>query len=187
MKAVTWKPGTNQELDQLFDEYREIQFHDNHHLAKNYSRHFYDFSIALTIAFDENDKPEICSSISSRDCWPKGAYRIMSRLWKTKHHRVQHSTFISQAMIGNALSQIAFLKEHTDCRFYFISREKNGWQDWSIKKFKKQFDVDFKIASGKYLTCPNESDSSCWQHIIYQGDETVFSEWKSINERDSKI
>lgn len=179
MKVITWKYGSDPELDQIFDHYRQLQFIDtSHRLSKNYSKDFYKFSIAHTIAFNNKEEPEICSSIASRSCWPSNVYRVMNRLWKTKNHRIKHSTFISEAMVGNLISQIKWLEQNTDFKLFFISREKDGWRDWSIQKFKEQFSINFKKAEGKYLTCPNESDDSCWQYLIYQGDHTVFSEWK---------
>jgi len=179
MKTVTWRPGTNKDLDQIFDAYRIEQYEDkNHKLSKNYSTEFYKFSIALTIAFNDNDEPEICSSIASRDCWPKGAYRILSRLWKTKNYRIKHSKFISEAMVGNARSQIQWLKNNTDCELYFISRETGNWMKWTAEHFDSQYGLKFIIAPNKYLTCPNECDNSCWQHIIYNGNKNILKTWK---------
>lgn len=179
MKTVTWRPGTNKDLDQIFDAYRIQQYEDtDHKLSKNYSPEFYNFSIALTIAFNDNDEPEICSSIASRDCWPKGAYRILSRLWKTKNYRITHSKFISEAMVGNARSQITWLEQNTDCKLYFISRETSNWMRWTAEHFDSQYGLKFIIAPNKYLTCPNECDNSCWQHIIYNGNKTILKKWK---------
>lgn len=179
MKTVTWTAGTNKELDDIFDYQRKLQFNDTHRLAKNYSAKMYDFSIALTIAFDHNENPVICSSIASRSCWPKGAYRVMNRLWKTKENRIKHSTFVSDAMIGNLKSQIEWLNQNTNHQLYFISREKDGWRDWSINKLYEQFGITFKKADGKYLTCPDETHESCWQYIIYQGNDEILTDWKS--------
>lgn len=180
MNTITWAPGSNKELDEIFDHYRILQFEDkNHKLAKNYSADFYKFSVAFTIAFNDEDEPEICSSIAKRDCWPNGAYRILNRLWKTKNHRIIHSKFISQAMAENAISQIAWLKENTKCSLYFISRESPHWMKWVSTKFSEQYYINFTIADNKYLTCPNECDDSCWQRIIYIGDSSLLDTWKS--------
>lgn len=178
MRVETWKPGTNKDLDSLFDTYRQMQANSEHRLSKNYSEDFYKFTIAHTIAFNREGQPEICSSIASRSCWPDKVYRVMNRLWKTQNYRVKHSTFISQAMVGNLISQVKWLEQNTDFKLYFISREKDGWRDWSIKKFRSQFALEFKKAEGKYLTCPNELDDSCWQYIIFQGDAIVLNDWK---------
>ncbi len=180
ISTVTWKPGTNKELDDIFDRERSIQFQSDHRLAKNYSDDFYKFSVAFTIAFNDQQEPEICSSIARRACWPLGVYRIMNRLWKTENHRVAHSKFISEAMAGNARSQIDWLKNNADCKLLFISREKSNWMQWVSDKFLSQYDIKFEIAKNKYLTCPNELDSSCWQNIIYIGDHTYLDHWKSI-------
>lgn len=180
MKCLTWRPGSNKELDDLFDRYREIQAsNQGHKLSKNYTRDFYSFSIAFTIAFSDKDEPEICSSIASRDCWPVNAYRILNRLWKTPNYRVKHSKFISEAMAENARSQITWLKENTDCELYFISRETSNWMKWTAYKFQHQHKIDFKIGPNKYLTCPNETHDSCWQSILYNGDSNLLKYWKS--------
>lgn len=178
MNVITWKPGTNPELDNLFDHYRQHQEISNHRLSANYSKDFYKFSVAFTIAFNENNEPEICSSIANRDCWPQGAYRILNRLWKTKNYRIRHSKFISEAMVGNARSQIEWLKNNTDCQLYFISRETGNWMQWTADHFFNQYGLNFKIGPNKYLTCPNESDTSCWQHIIYNGNQRLLKKWK---------
>jgi hypothetical protein len=180
MRTVTWSPGSDKELDQLFDFYREQQYNDlDHRLRENYTKDFYKFCIAFTIAFNDDNQPEICSSIASRDCWPAGAFRIMNRLWKTKNYRINHSKFISQAMVDNANSQIEWLATNTDCKLYFISRQTSNWMRWTASKFSSQYGLDFKIAPNKYLTCPNECDATCWQSIIYSGDDNLLLEWKS--------
>lgn len=179
MRVETWAPGSNRELDSLFDQYRQIQANSDHRLSSNYSKDFYKFSIAFTIAFNKEDKPEICSSIASRDCWPKGVYRIMNRLWKTENHRITHSKFISEAMVSNARSQISWLEDNTDCKLYFISRQTSNWMKWTAGKFYSQYGLNFLIAKNKYLTCPNECDDSCWQHIIYNGDAEILKQWKT--------
>lgn len=179
MKTVTWVPGSNKEYDKMFDHYRAIQYNSNHRLSENYSKDFYKFSLALTMAINKSGDPEICSSIASRDCWPKNAYRILNRLWKTHNYRIKHSKFISEAMAGNALSQINWLKENTDCELYFISRETSNWLNWTAEKFNQQYNLKFNIGPAKYLTCPNECDSSCWQYILYNGDQKILDKWKS--------
>lgn len=179
MRTVTWRPGSDQELDQLFDFYRQQQYNDlDHRLRENYTKDFYKFSIAFTIAFNDKDEPEICSSIAKRDCWPNGAYRILNRLWKTKNHRIIHSKFISQAMAENTISQIEWLKENTNYSLYFISRESPHWMKWTADRFLSQYGLEFNLGINKYLTCPNEMDKSCWQYILYNGDISIFEKWK---------
>lgn len=180
MYTVTWRPGTNQYLDSLFDHLREIQYNDtSHRLWENYSKESFSYAgiIAYTICFNDDDTPEMCSSISQRDCWPLGAYRILNRTWKHSNKK-QMMKEISLAMGETTLSQIQWLKENADYQLLFISRQTDNWMKWVSKNFKKQFNLDFTIATNKYLTCPNECDDSCWQHIIYQGSVDVLSSWK---------
>ena len=44
--------------------------------------------------------------------------------------------------------------------------------------FRNRFELMFKTDNYKYLTCPNEYDSTCWQKIIYYGDESLLTQWK---------
>ena len=109
MYTVTWRPGTNQYLDSLFDHLREIQYNDtSHRLWENYSKESFSYAgiIAYTICFNGDDTPEMCSSISQRDCWPLGAYRILNRTWKHSNKK-QMMKEISLAMGETTLSQIS--------------------------------------------------------------------------------
>jgi hypothetical protein len=179
METYTWVPGTEPELDKAFDQVREERYQDREHrLWENYSREHFESAVALTIAFNKDGTPEICSSIASRDCWPNNAYRILNRMWKHSN-KVAHSLKISTAMVSNVQSQIDWLDQFTDCKLYFISRQTDNWMEWVAGKFKSQYNLDFKIAPHKYLTCPNECDDTCWQRVIYTGDEKLLNEWKS--------
>lgn len=179
MYTITWTPGSDPDLDKIFDEVREQQYQNkDHRLWKNYGRDSFQFAVALTICFNDNDVPEICSSIASRECWPANTYRILNRMWKHSN-KVTHSKRISEAMAASVNSQIRWLQDNTECELYFISRQTDNWMSWVSEKFKLQYGLDFKIATNKYLTCPNEFDNSCWQHIIYSGDDTVLTQWKS--------
>lgn len=181
MKTYTWAPGTDSYLDDIFNQTREEHYQSiEHRLRENYSKHSFDYAdiVAYTIAFNDNDVPEICSTIANRPCWPGPAYRILNRLWKHTN-KVKHSTFISEAMVSNVISQVQWLEENTDCELYFISRQTDNWMKWVSTKFSEQYDINFTIAEDKYLTCPNECDDSCWQRIIYIGDKEILSEWKS--------
>jgi hypothetical protein len=178
MRTITWAPGTNSEYDALFDQLREVQYNDrSHRLWKNYDRESFQFAVALTIHFDDDDIPELCSSISNRDCWPSEAYRILNRAWKPNNKKAFLKK-ISDCMGCSAKSQINWLSEHTSCKLYFISRQTNNWDKWVIENFEKQFNLVFETDSYKYLTCPNECDDTCWQTIIYRGDTTLLNTWK---------
>lgn len=178
-RTITWAPGTDPKMDQLFDQLREKQYNNvDHRLWKNYSRENFLFAVALTIHFGDDGKAEVCSSIASRDCWPAGAYRILNRAWKTQH--VRHSG--APATLGprfgfSVQSQVEWLNTHTDHQLYFISRETDNWERWLVKQFRA-YNLEFSTTNYKYLTCPNECDISCWQNIIYHGDARVLEQWK---------
>jgi hypothetical protein len=181
MRAVTWKPGTDVFLDSLFDELREKRYSDkSHHLWKNYSKEeleVWSGSIAYTICFDDHDNPEMCSTISSRDCWPKKTYRILNRLWKNSNI-INYPVIMSPSFGYTAKSQIDWLRENTSYELYFISRQKENWEKWVIRMFKQHYDLSFQTDNYKYLTCPNECDDTCWQKIIYQGNSAILNQWK---------
>lgn len=177
MRTVTWKPNTYPKMDQLFEELRDKHYNDHsHRLWKNYSKKAFTEVAALSIYFDENDIPEVCSSITQRSCWPKGAYRIHNRVWKCNNKK-QFLRKISPSMGYSAKNQIEWLKENTDCKLYFISRQTSNWDDWMIEHFK-EYEIQFKTDNRIYLTCPDECDDTCWQRIIYHGDENLLEEWK---------
>lgn len=180
MKVITWAPGTNTVLDNLFDRLREEQYKDQgHRLWMNYRKESFDFSVALTICFDNNGNPEMCSSIASRDCWPAGAYRILNRLWKVQDTRKPGAPGTMSPSFGySAVSQIEWLNTNTDHKLYFISRETDSWERWVAKQFNQGFNLNLKIGQGRFLTCPNECDDTCWQRMIYSGDDTILEQWK---------
>ena len=177
MRTITWVPGTNTQLDQLFDDLRDRHYNDHsHRLWKNYSKKSFENVSVLTIHFDDNNVPEVCSSVMHRSCWPTGVYRIHNRVWKCNNKKEFLKT-VSPSMGHSAESQIDWLRKNTDCQLFFISRQTDNWQEWMIKHFKA-YGIDFKTDNYKYLTCPNESDDTCWQHIIYCGDEQLLEHWK---------
>lgn len=178
MKTITWAPGTNSELDNEFDRLRQLQYNNkDHRLWKNYSKDSFDSAIALTICWNDGGEPEMCSSIASRECWPQGAYRILNRLWKHSN-KIVFPRVMSPSFGRTAQSQVDWLKENTDYQLYFISRQTDNWEHWCIKNFQKQFNLAFETDNYKYLTCPNECDDTCWQKIIYNGNEQLLTQWK---------
>ena len=177
MRTVTWAPGTNSSLDQMFDRLREQQHQDRtHRYWANYSADSFKFAVALTICFNDRDEPEVCSSIASRDCWPADAYRIHNRLWKHAN-KIAFPRVMSDSIGRVAQSQIAWLEQNTNYKMYFISRQTDNWEDWSIKNFQR-FGIDLVAGTSKYLTCPNECDDSCWQRIIYNGNVELLDQWR---------
>jgi len=178
MKAITWEPGTIPELDTIFDELREKQYRDkSHRLWKNYSKEEFENSVALTICFDNDGHPEMCSSISEKHCWPFGVYRILNRLWKNSN-KITYPRVMSKSFGQSAHSQIDWLKQNRECSLYFISRQTENWEEWCIDNFKKEFNLEFKTDNYRYLTCDNECDETCWQKIIYNGDSEILTQWK---------
>lgn len=178
MKTTTWIPGTFKDLDEEFEYLRSKQYDNkNHRLWKNYSKESFLEVSALTICRNDDDVPEICSSIVIRDCWPASTYRILNRLWKHSN-KVEFPKKMSLSFAETAKSQINWLQENTDCKLFFISRQTDNWEDWVIKNFKTLYGIDFKKGQGKYLTCSNENDLTCWQNIIYRGDEQLLRDWK---------
>lgn len=182
MKTVTWALGSDNNLDNLFDSLREIQYKDtSHRLWKNYDREFLKSVVATTICFEDSGEPTMCSSISERDCWPKGAYRILNRLWKV-NNKIVYPRKMSPSFAESAKSQIEWLKNNVDCKLYFISRQTDNWETWVINNFDRHYQVKFTTDSYKYLTCPNESDSTCWQKIIYNGEKKLLKKWTRLKQ-----
>lgn len=178
MKTYTWAPGTNSELDEIFEIARQARFEDQtHRYWKNYGEDSFKFAVALTICFGDDGVPEMLSSIANRECWPKQAYRILNRLWKHSN-KIAYPRVMSPSFAETAKSQIKWLDEHTDCGLYFISRQTDNWEDWVIKNFDDVYGIKFKKDNYKYLTCPNECDDTCWQRIIYSGNSELLKAWK---------
>jgi hypothetical protein len=74
MRTITWAPGTNTEYDTLFETLRATHYADtSHRLWKNYAKDAFTDVAALTIHFDNDGVPEVCSSTTQRPCWPAGA------------------------------------------------------------------------------------------------------------------
>ena len=177
MRTIIWAPGTEPVYDRIFDELREQHYNDHsHRLWKNYAKEAFKDVAALSIYYGEDSKPEVCSSTTQRDCWPVGAYRIHNRVWKASNKK-QFLRKVSPSMGYSAKTQIEWLKEHKQPKLFFISRQTNNWDDWMIEHFK-EYDIHFKTDNYMYLTCPNECDDTCWQRIIYAGDESLLEQWK---------
>ena len=177
MQTVTWRPKTNPEYDALFEQLRVVQYQNTAHpLWNNYSAdHFYKECTALTIVFN-NGAPEFCGSILKWTCWPAGVYRIVNRFWKINPlpGALPEATASSGPFIR---SQLEWVYKHTDCQLAFISRESKHWQRWAVKQLTN-FGLDFAYNHNRYLTCVNEDDTTCWQTIVYHGNEDLLKHWK---------
>jgi len=177
MRTIIWAPGTEPAYDNIFEDLREQHYNDHsHRLWKNYSKEAFRGVAALSIYYGEDGKPEVCSSTTQRSCWPEGAYRIHNRVWKCSNKK-QFLRKVSPSMGYSAKTQIEWLKINRDCKLFFISRQTNNWDDWMIEHFK-EYGIHFKTDNYLYLTCPNECDDTCWQRIIYAGDESLLEQWK---------
>ena len=172
-----WTPGSDSYLDELFENLRQNQ-HNNKTdpLAVNYNKYLFERSAAFSIAFDETGDPTHCSSIIRRDCWPDRVYRILNRMWKIK--RIPITKFVSPQICLMVSEQVKWLQNNTDSKLVFVSRQYNHWQSMLIRDFKKYSDLTFDTNNYKYQTCPNSDDDSCWQHIIYHGDDSLLNSWK---------
>lgn len=182
MKTYTWVPGTEPELDKIFEDARALQYSNtSHRLWKNYSPEAFNEVTALTITFNDDFVPEVCSSILTRNCWPENAYRILNRTWRHSNRIAKPREAISPEFADCTRHQIEWLKENINPDLIFVSRETDNWMKWVVRNYKKDYGIEFSIGSGKYLTCPNECDDSCWQHIIYQGNSELLMQWKNRN------
>lgn len=179
MYAETWRPGTNAELDNLFDEIREKFYRAQQHpLWENYNAKHFQSCEALTISFDNNNYPYLAASILKRSCWPPRAYRILNRFWSNKMS-VGSIKNLPQEKGLLLKSQIQWLKDNTDSELHFISRSSKYWQKWSADQYEHNFGLGtFYYDNYKYLVCDNCADDSCWQTIVYQGNSELLKQWQ---------
>jgi len=179
MYTKFWIPGTDSELDDLFEILRQKHYNDeSHRLHNNYSREAFVEVSFLSITF-ENREPIMVSSILHRDCWPDRAYRICNRTWKVKEHRLEQASVLgpSPAFAEMVTSHVDYMRQNIDHSLLFISRQTNNWQRFGARSFEK-YNLDFKYDEYKYLTCNNENDDDCWQYIMYVGNDSILPEWK---------
>jgi hypothetical protein len=178
MTVKIWVPGSEPELDKLFEQLRVVQFeHQEDHLWYNYSESAFLECDALCIAFDNQGNPEFCSSILKRSCWPDNTYRVLNRLWKTIPRIQSIRKGASPGFLNSIAAQSKWLQEHRKADLIFISRKNNNWQSILLDSLDR-YGMPFKSDEYKYLTCDNVGDEDCWQHIIYRGDATILPQWK---------
>lgn len=174
--AKTWIPGTDRNLDNLFEELRNNFYCSQHHpLWYNYNKDHFQTCSALTISFD-NHTPIFCSSILERKIWPDGVFRIMNRYWRVGNDHTLLKT-ISPGSGEMTMSQIAWVKSQPKFQLAFISRQYDFWQEFIAKEYRQRYNIEFEIDNYKYLTCENMNDDTCWQRIIYQGNADILSQW----------
>lgn len=178
MYVENWQPGTNRRLDQEFDVLRRMHYNDKQQpLWANYNEDAFKECAALSIMYNKNGYPHFCSSILNKVCWPTHAYRILNRMWKVVSH---NSILVKLSEEGEVLlkGQIKWLQDNTDYRLHFVSREYDSWRRFSQREWHQRYGLEFKTTEHKYLTCDNTGDNSCWQYILYQGDDSVLENWR---------
>lgn len=180
MYTKTWKPGEDQELDQIFENYREQQYSNyDDPLRLNYSKKAISQCQALSITFDHSGNPLVLSGILRRPIWPNNTFRICNRFWKVKEERliaVDKSTGLH--IVSKAIQdQTTYAKEYLNAELIFLSRQYDNWQKFVVKQVRKHTGLEFQYDNYKYLTCDNLEDSSCWQKIIYLGNDTLLNSW----------
>ncbi len=179
MPVISWIPNQNIEYDNIFDKLREQQYQDkSHRYWSNYNKDHFSDTILHSMYFNDNNEIELCSTISTRSCWPENVYRILNRTWKVTNRKTILRQ-VSKSMGETTINQIQWLKDNTNCKLYFVSRQTDNWVDWVINSFKNDYGIEFLSTKNKYLTCPNECDDTCWQHIIYNGDTSILENWKN--------
>lgn len=177
MLCHIWIPGSDNALDAEFNRLRQIQENSDHKLSSNYICSHFSNCEALSMV-EQNGKIISCSSILHREIWPKGTFRVLNRLWKPVN-RVFLTREASAVNVLMLKEQIEWLKVNRYSKLFFISRNKENWTSWAIKMLNQK-GLYFKTNDKKYLTCENEDDLSCWQKIIYQGDDSLLYLWKTL-------
>lgn len=175
-QVTTWT--SDKVLDSIYEDLRNKHFSNkSHRLYKNYGpEHVAELS-AKSIYWGNDGEPKIVCSILSRPCWPDNTYRILNRLWKPNLNT--GDTFsIDQGFALLIKDQYQWcLNQNADA--VFMSRQTDGrWQQWAAKFLEEMTGLQFQLPSEKFLTCGNELDDSCWQRIIFIGNNTVLNNWK---------
>lgn len=175
--AITWIPGSCEELDAQFHEYREMRFNDHsHRLWENYSAESFNDAIALTMYLQDN-VPILFSSICKKDCWPNNVFRVLNRMWKPQHAQVSKLKRISVSVGESIKSQLQWINTHYTDPLMFCSRQTFNWEQWTIELLASQFGVYFETDKYLYLTCSNTECNTCWQKIIFTGNESLLLLW----------
>jgi hypothetical protein len=180
MYTKLWIPGTDNELDDLFDMHRQIHHDDHsHRLYDNYAREAFAEVSALSITF-ENDEPAMFGSILNRSCWPDNAYRICNRTWKAKEYRLVTGSMHGPSLVFGEMitSHVEYVKQNLNWELIFISRQTDNWQRVAKTTFNRQLGLEFEYDKYKYLTCENDCDDSCWQYVLYMGNASLLENWK---------
>lgn len=172
--VITW--SKNKKLDTLYNNLREYHFAKDHRLKYNYDHNHLNEVSAKSIYWNTKGEPEILCSILARPCWPKNVYRILNRLWKVNLN--SNSPFSIQEGFGKlVLNQLEWCKNN-NAEAVFMSRQTNHWQSWASKHIQEQTNIKFLSPREKFLTCTNDNDLTCWQKILFYGNENILNNWR---------
>jgi len=174
-QAITWT--VDPVLDAIYEDLRKKHYVNvGHRLYKNYSNNHVNEVSAKTIYWGHSGEPEIVCSILARPCWPENTYRILNRLWKPK--MLTGPIFDISEGFAKVLEDQLNWCQLRNAAGVFMSREGDGnWQQWAGERLSAMTNLEFAMPEEKFLTCNNEQDTSCWQRILYHGDETVLENW----------
>jgi hypothetical protein len=175
--VTTW--DNDKELNDTYEYYRQQHFKNTkHRLYSNYSKNHVSELSAKSIYWGNDGEPKIICSILARSCWPDDTYRILNRLWKPNLN--SGAIFdIDQGFGMLVKDQLDWSIQH-GANAVFMSRQTDGkWQQWASKILTEMTGIEFYLPPEKFLTCENESDSSCWQKIIFYGDKSKLNTWSN--------
>ena len=72
----------------------------------------------------------------------------------------------------------SYAEQELNADLVFISRQHDNWQAFTKRILIQKVDIEFKYNDYKYLTCGNEHDGTCWQKIVYRGNEDLLTQWQ---------
>ena len=144
-----------------------------------------DAQLAFSIAYQTTvDCPFGLSSIYRRDYWESGVYRILNRTWKPLGEYDENVTMALNPLWTDMMkSQIEWLQENTnDYRASIISRKHPSIN--SLKHLIKQISkanigYDFKLYKDRIWVCKNRLNDSCYQDVIYTGEDKAIIQWSN--------
>jgi len=174
-KVITWT--VDPVLDSIYETLRIKQYNKNHRLSNNYSKDHTIEVVAKSIYWGEDSVPKIVSSVLHRSCWPNNVFRILNRLWKTELN--SGPTFNIDKGFGLMIeNQIEWCLENGAPGMFMSRQSTSNWQSWAQPIFIQQTGIEFVAPPEKFLTCDNEANLDCWQHILYYGDLPLLNTWK---------
>jgi hypothetical protein len=83
-------------------------------------------------------------------------------------------------MFGNVIeAQLNYCYQHLNAELVFMSRQYNNWQKFAQDILMKHINILFEYDSQSYLTCNNINDDTCWQKIMYHGNQSLLKDWRN--------